>query len=83
MPNSLKCRLKKLEYQGLLSEKDLSRIYTDNDVVEEFEKIKADIKEASYDRLDGFNGGQMVVDWEDIEDMFYDHISELKGELTW
>lgn len=44
------------------------------------EKIKADIKEASYDRLHGFNGGQMVVDWEDIEDMFYDHISELKGE---
>ena len=47
---------------------------------EELEQLKADIKEASYDRLDGFNGGQMVVDWEDIEDMFYDHISELKGE---
>ena len=26
MPNSLKSRLKKLKYQGLLSEKDLSRI---------------------------------------------------------
>ena len=51
-----------------------------NFAIEELEKIKADIKEASYDRLDGFNGGQMVVDWEDIEDMFYYHISELKGE---
>jgi len=48
-------------------------------VIEELENIKADIKEASYDRLDGFNGGQIVVDWEDIEDMFYDRISELKG----
>ena len=41
MPNSLKCRLKGLVRKGLLSEKDLSRIYTDNDVVEELEKIKA------------------------------------------
>jgi hypothetical protein len=45
MPNSLKCRLKKLAYQGLLSEKDLSRIYTDNDVVAELEKIRAEIEE--------------------------------------
>lgn len=43
MPNSLKSRLKKLKYQGLLSEKDLSRIYTDNDVIEELEAIKADL----------------------------------------
>lgn len=43
MPNSLKSRLKKLAYQGLLSEKDLSRIYTDNDVIEVLEKIKAEL----------------------------------------
>ena len=42
MPNSLKSRLKKLEHQGLLSEKDLSRIYTDNDVIEELEKINTE-----------------------------------------
>ena len=35
MPNSLKCRLKRLVHKGLLSEKDLSRLYTDNDVIEE------------------------------------------------
>jgi hypothetical protein len=51
-----------------------------NRIIEELESIKADIKEASYDRLDGFNGGQIVVDWEDIEDMFYERICELKGE---
>ena len=49
-------------------------------VIEELEKLKDDIKEASYDRLNGFNGGQIVVDWDDIEDMFYDHISKLKGD---
>jgi len=42
MPNSLKSKLKKLVYQGHLTEKDLSRLYTDNDVVAELEKIKAE-----------------------------------------
>ena len=45
MPNSLKSRLKGLVRKGLLSEKDLSRIYTDNDVITELEKIKAEITE--------------------------------------
>lgn len=44
MPNSLKCRLKGLVRKGLLSEKDLSRLYTDNDVVNELEDIKAEIR---------------------------------------
>ena len=45
MPNSLKCRLKNLAYQGLLSEKDLSRIYTDNDLNEYLrETVKNDEK---------------------------------------
>lgn len=43
MPNSLKCRLKKLAKEGLLSEKDLSRIYTDNDLVEELKIIRVKI----------------------------------------
>ena len=46
----------------------------------ELEKIKAEIQEVSYDRLNGFNGGQIIVEWEDIEDIFYKYISELKGE---
>lgn len=53
MPNSLKCRLKKLAYQGLLSEKDLSRIYTDNDVIMEFEKIKAEIEQDAFKDVNG------------------------------
>ena len=60
MPNSLKCRLKKLEFQGLLSKKDLSRIYTDNDVIEELEHLKAVIR---------FNGlyNERIEDLIDIE----------------
>lgn len=44
MPNSLKCRLKKFVHKGLLSEKDLLRLYTDNDVIEELENIKTEIQ---------------------------------------
>lgn len=82
MPNSLKCRLKKLEFQGLLNKKDLSRIYTDNDVIEELEKLKAEmLKKVWRDAQgqivsrDGFNHG--IITATDIID---NHISELKGE---
>lgn len=75
MPNSLKCRLKGLVRKGLLSEKDLSRIYTDNDVVEELEKIKAEIKEKYNRTMSGYRGG--LSDAIFIIDA---HISELKGE---
>lgn len=44
MPNSLKCRLKRLVRKGLLSEKDLLRLFTDNDVIEKLEKIKDEIQ---------------------------------------
>ena len=79
MPNSLKCRLKNLAYhQGLLSEKDLSRIYTDNDVVAELEKIKADIDEIVEREMEedmrwslGLRHSKKIID---------NHISELKGE---
>ena len=70
MPNSLKSRLKGLVRKGLLSEKDLSRIYTDNDVIEVLEKIKIEMEEIK----SGCIGG---IDYFDIID---DHISELKGE---
>lgn len=88
MPNSLKCRLKGLVRKGLLSEKDLSRIYTDNDVIAELEKIKAEIKQY----------GSIMAEWNDdmakeeiVESVLKqskecvlfvldNHISELKGE---
>ena len=79
MPNSLKCRLKGLVRKGLLSEKDLSRIYTDNDVVEELEKIKAEAEEliehcdSDYEFEERY-GIKLVVGILD------NHISELKGE---
>ena len=74
MPNSLKSRLKKLKYQGLLSEKDLSRLYTDNDVIEELEKIKEEIEEymiISFCEDDDFKNIRKIID---------EHISELKGD---
>ena len=76
MPNSLKSRLKKLKHQGLLSEKDLSRIYTDNDVIAELEKIKAEIEEHNRKYLSDDNAGLERAIWDFIEP----HISELKGE---
>ena len=77
MPNSLKCRLKKLAYQGLLSEKDLSRIYTDNDVITELEKIKAEVKEHII-FTDKF--GMDFICEPRVEEIIDNHISELKGE---
>ena len=78
MPNSLKCRLKGLVRKGLLSEKDLSRIYTDNDVIAELEKIRGKfqkhLKESIKDSLDytvGIAKGIEIID---------ERISELKGE---
>lgn len=68
MPNSLKCRLKKLAYQGLLSEKDLSRIYTDNDVVEELEKIKKEFED------------KILLNQTIALQIIDKHITELKGE---
>lgn len=71
MPNSLKCRLKKLAYQGLLSEKDLSRLCTDNDVVDELEKIKRKLILKLSEHFDfGIEEALNVIDEE---------LSELKG----
>ena len=77
MPNSLKCRLKRLANQGLLSEKDLSRIYTDNDVVEELEKIhnKIDLYYSKEDFEIEYN-----IALSEIELYITKRISELKGE---
>lgn len=84
MPNSLKSRLKGLVRKGLLSEKDLSRIYTDNDVVEELETIKKEILKH-----------YCTICWVDLrvckqkyhcetckgfEKLIDNHIEELKGE---
>ena len=82
MPNSLKCRLKGLVRKGLLSEKDLSRIYTDNDVLEELENIKDEIGNEFVDLQDGSEEWRSYVNdtvlscYEIIEK----HISNLKGE---
>ena len=75
MPNSLKSRLKKLVHQGLLSERDLSRIYTDNDVVKEFEKIKAEI----LDKVSMYEY-DFLIELHFVEEVINKRISELKGE---
>lgn len=81
MPNSLKCRLKKLAHQGLLSENDLSRIYTDNDVITELEKIKAEFEEIQLLRDNPYNNEtEYSVSMEELRELFDKHISELKGE---
>ena len=79
MPNSLKCRLKKLAYQGLISKKDLSRIYTDNDIIAELEKIKSKMEVRvkhnndleNYDISTGLSMALGILE---------NRISELKGE---
>jgi len=72
MPNSLKCRLKSFAQKGYLSEKDLSRIYTDNDVVEELEKIKEKVAEENKkQKLWGLDKAIKIID---------NRIKELKGE---
>ncbi len=68
MPNSLKIRLKGLVHKGLLSEKDLSRIYTDNDVVEKLEKIKEEFED------------RILLNQTVAIQIMDKHISELKGE---
>lgn len=77
MPNSLKCRLKKFVHKGLLSEKDLLRLYTDNDVIEELEKIKTEIQ-----GLIDFEEsccGNTTLGYECLG-VINKHIAELKGE---
>lgn len=77
MPNSLKCRLKRLVHKGLLSEKDLSRIYTDNDVIEELKKLWLqiyNIEELDHD-FEGFYHCQ-----NEALELINKRISELKGE---
>lgn len=81
MPNSLKSRLKGLVWKGLLSKKDLSRIYTDNDVIEELEKIRAEL----IGKCNHCNCVSCVfVSLKDekcfMKVIINEHISELKGE---
>ena len=79
MPNSLKCRLKGLVRKGLLSEKDLSRIYTENDVVEELENIKNKLHEKSWSMI-GIATDRQVLDLYEADKVINDRISELKGD---
>ena len=77
MPNSLKCRLKRLVHKGLLSEKDLSRLYTDNDVIEELKKLRLqiyNIEEPDHD-FEGFFQCQ-----DEAIEIISKAIDELKGE---
>ena len=77
MPNSLKCRLKRLVNKGLISEKDLSRIYTDNDVIEELKKLRLqifNIEEPDHD-FEGFFQCQ-----DEAIEIISKAIDELKGE---
>ena len=76
---NLKIKLINLVNSGLLDQKDLDRIYTDDDVVEELEKIKEEFEELKkeWDKYD---------DWRKKDGLFYaykiidNHIAELKGE---
>ena len=79
MPNSLKSRLKGLVHKGLLSEKDLSRIYTDNDVIEEIEKIKAELQ-TEKDKSNNTYYAMKSVGLSTAIKIIDNHISELKGE---
>ena len=58
MPNSLKSRLKKLEYQGLLSEKDLNRIVIIPYRANNGEVIEAMFPDTKIDLADN-----KVIDW--------------------
>lgn len=80
MPNSLKSRLKKLKHQGLLSEKDLSRIYTDNDVIEELEAIKAEIKDLDLGFFDEDYRAGVARGIMEFNKILNNRIAELKGE---
>ena len=46
------------------------------EIINKLEKIKADIED--YSRYTA--GNDLVVDWENIEEVFNEHISELKGD---
>lgn len=54
------------------------------DIINELEKIKSEIEEASYSiiNIDGdfYDLGYRIVDIEDINEIIDNHISELKGE---
>ena len=58
MPNSLKSRLKKLEHQGLLSEKDLNRIVVIPDRAKNGEVIETLFPDTKIDLADN-----KVIDW--------------------
>ena len=58
MPNSLKSRLKKLEHQGLLSEKDLNRIIVIPDRAKNGEVIETMFPDTKIDLADN-----KVIDW--------------------
>lgn len=78
MPNSLKCRLKKFVNEGLLSEKDLSRLYTDNDVITELEHLKVELIKIYQEEIKNDSRWSAGVKYScKIID---NHIKELKGE---
>ena len=43
MPNSLRCKVKKWHYQGLINDTDRDRLINGLDMVDNIEKIKAEI----------------------------------------
>lgn len=76
MPSSLKYRLKVLAHTGVLTKEDLSRIYTDNDVINELEKIKAEIQ--SIIDLADSRGEDSKLAYQ-CQIVINERISELKG----
>ncbi len=88
MPSSLKYRLKVLAHTGVLTKEDLSRIYTDNDVINELENIKAEIEEIKMEKplmskgfeCYGFKDKTPEDIKTEIIEMLDNRIAELKGE---
>ena len=58
----------------------LEEIKTEMDIIEELEKIRAEIEELAYLFDDLSPDKELVVDLDNIEEVFNKHISELKGE---
>lgn len=53
MPNSLRCRLKKLNHKGLLTNRELERLVNALNIVNHIEDIKADIKKKHFSIIEG------------------------------
>ena len=57
MPHSLRVRLKNLDYKGILTDRELNRLIKALDIVDNIEKIKAEIKKEKTFGTEFLEGG--------------------------